>query len=84
MEKSKLIYEIRERLNAISDDRHIDDRFILHLIKNTRNSFVRKLMTRNISFNSYGLTQDHHVSIEPSTRSLSSNTIMDCKVLRSI
>ena len=84
MDTKKLIYDIRERVGAISDDRRIDDRYIKYQIFNARNALIRKLMSRNINFNSYGLTQDHHVKIAPATRSLASGITMDCQVLRSV
>ena len=84
MDAQKLIYDIRERVGAISDDRRIDDRYIKYQILNARNALIRKLMSRNINFNPYGLTQDHHIKLAPASRSLSSGIIMDCQILRSI
>lgn len=83
MKKNELIYDVRERLNAISDDRNIDDRLIWYHIKNARAFLLRRLMSRDISFSAYGLNQDHYVKLEPASRSLISGITTDCKVLRS-
>lgn len=81
MEKSKVVYDIREVLNAISDDRYISDRYILHLVGNARASVLRKMVGKKISFNPVGLQQNIRVPMSKKPKSLTNDLTVHCTVL---
>jgi len=83
MELEKLIYDVRESLSTISDDRRIDDRYIEHLINVGRESFIKKLLSTRPSYNTINLEQNWHANIESVSKSIFPGVVMSCKVLRS-
>lgn len=83
MELAKLIYDIKESVSAISDDRHIDNRYIEHLINNGRADFIKKLLSSRPGYDAINLEQNFHANIESVSRSIFPGLELECKVLRS-
>jgi len=83
MELQKLIYDVRENLSIISDDRRIDDRYIEHLISVARADFIKKLLSTRPGYNTINLEQHFHVNVESTSRSIFPNLDISCSILRS-
>jgi hypothetical protein len=83
MEKDKLIYDIKEQVSAISDDRHLDDRYVEHLIGTARADLYRKMLAKRPGYTTLGMEQNIDVTVESATRSIFSGLTLDCNVLRS-
>jgi len=84
MELTKLIYQVREKLGAISDDRHIDERYITNAIDIVRADYLRKTLTRAPGYNTNSLTQDIVFDLEIVSRSMVPDTCpLNCVILRS-
>lgn len=83
MELKKLVYDVREQLSVISDDRRIDDRYIEHLINVGRADFIKKLLSKRPGYNIVNLEQNWHASIESVSRSIFPNVNLACTILRS-
>lgn len=83
MKLEKLIYDIRESLSAISDDRRIDDRYIEHLINVARADFIKKLLSSRPGYNVVNLEQNWHANVESVSRSIFPNLNIACQILRS-
>tara|TARA_R110000744_G_scaffold31320_2_gene73687 strand:- start:3057 stop:3731 length:675 start_codon:yes stop_codon:yes gene_type:complete len=84
MDISKLIYDIREATSSISDDRRIDDRYILNTISVARAEYLRQLIARKPYYSVSGLTQTIPVVVETVSRSRSSNLPLQCTIMRSV
>lgn len=83
MDYDKLIYDIKESVSAISDDRHLDDRYIKFLVDNARADLIRKKLAKNPSYTTLALEQNVDVHLESVSRSIFKGLDLDCKVLRS-
>lgn len=83
MKLEKLIYDIREMLSVISDDRRIDDRYIEHLINIARADFIKKLLSSRPGYNTINLEQNWHANVESVSRSIFPNLTLECSILRS-
>lgn len=83
MNLDKLIYDVKENLSAISDDRRIDDRYIEHLINNGRADFIKKLLSSRPGYDAINLEQNWHANIESASRSIFPGLALGCNILRS-
>ena len=84
MDIEKLIYDVREGLNAISDDRFIDERLIVHTVDTVRATYLRKLYARSVGITSLTSEQSYPVSLETVDRSLIPGLPLNCNILRSV
>lgn len=80
----KIIYDVREALNAISDDRYVDQRYILNVVNRFRSDYYRKLLSRKPYYNTQGIEQSIPIHLDPVDKSVFPNVEANCKVLRSI
>jgi len=64
MNKSKLIYEVREAIRAYSNDAKTTNEYILHVIDVTRAKYIRQHQTRNIGEDKVGFTQTLFLDLE--------------------
>ena len=83
MDIEKLIYDVREGINAISDDRFIDRRLIIHTVDTVRATYLRKLYARSVGITSLTSEQDYPVTLETVDRSLIPGLPLNCSILRS-
>ena len=83
MDVSKLIYEIIEGVSAVSDDRFVDERLVMHKIGTARAEIYRKLMAKRPGYPTQGIEQDFALDVVPTTRSLHPGITLNCKILRS-
>lgn len=83
MQKDKIIYEVREQLGAISDDRFVDDRYILHVVNRFRNDLIRKLVARKPYYNTLGMEQSIPMLMERTTKFIFPGLDSSCDILRS-
>ena len=83
MELDKLVYDIKESISAISDDRYIDERYITHLINQGRADFIKRLLSKRPGYDPINLEQHYHANIISTTRSIFPNLTISCKILRS-
>ena len=74
MDLNKLIYELREATNSISDDRRIDDRYVTQLINNQRAASLRSTYSLKPYTNTNGLTQDINIDIEIVSHIITTNS----------
>jgi hypothetical protein len=83
MELDKLVYEVIEDVSAISDDRYLDERLIIHKINSARADLVRKMMNSKPGYPTQGLEQDFPLVLESVTRSIFPGLTIPCNILRS-
>ena len=83
MDVLKLEYEIREKLPAISDDRYLDRRLILHTVDTVRAATLRNMLNNRTSTDLGGFYQDFNVKLVTVSRSIIPEVSLNCKVLRS-
>jgi hypothetical protein len=83
MELAKLIYDVKEGVSAISDDRFLDERYITHLINTSRADLVRKMLDKRPGYNTLGMEQNVDVTVASASRSIFGGLTLDCNVLRS-
>lgn len=83
MERSKLIYDIKEQVSAISDDRYLDDRLVEHLIGTARADLIRKMLAKKPGYTTLGMEQNVDIEVESASRSIFEGLDLECKVLRS-
>ena len=82
MNVDKLVYEIREELSAISDDRRIDKRYILHVVDTFRADLLRKMLARKPYYNTVGMEQSLALEVKPVSRSLFPGVAVNCYILK--
>lgn len=82
MHVDKLVYEIREELSAISDDRRIDKRYILHVVDTFRADLLRKLLARKPYYTTIGMEQSVALTVSPVRKSLFPGVDISCYILR--
>jgi len=83
MNLDKLVYDIKEAVSAISDDRYLDERYITHLINQGRAEFIKKLLSNRPGYNAINLEQHYHVNVISTSRSIFPGLTISCKILRS-
>lgn len=83
MEISKLIYDIKEQVSAISDDRYLDDRLVQQLINTARADLIRKMLAKRPGYTTLAMEQNVPLTLESVSRSIFPGLTIPCKVLRS-
>jgi hypothetical protein len=84
MELDKLIYEVKEQVSAISDDRYLDNRLVTFKISAARADLIRKMLARRPGYNTIGMEQEVQLDVQSVSRALIPGLTLDCKVLRSV
>ena len=82
MELNKLIYEVKEQLGAMSDDRFVDDRYIVNTINIFRADLLRKMLSRKPYYNTIGFQQHVPLVTNPVTKSVFPGIDIPCKIVR--
>lgn len=82
MKLDKIVYEVREALNAISDDRRVDTRYIAQVVSLYRADLIRKLLTRRTCITTLGMQQHIPMEVETVSRSIFPGLELPCVILR--
>jgi hypothetical protein len=83
MNLDKLIFDVKERMSAMSDDRRIDKRYVTHLIGVARADYLRQLLSKRPGHNTLNLEQDHEITITTPNRSIFTGLTLAGTVMRS-
>lgn len=84
MDIDKLIYDIIEKIPALSDDRDVSERLILHHIGIARAAYIRTMLGKRIGAITTGIEQSIPVSVETVSRSTVQEIPIACKVQRTV
>lgn len=79
----KMVYEVREQLGALSDDRFIDRRYIVNAINIFRADLYRKLLSRKPYYSTVGIEQSVPISVTLVDKSLFPGLNLECSISRS-
>lgn len=82
MNIDKLIFDVKERMAAMSDDRRLDKRYILHLIGVARSDYLRQLLSKRPGYNTISLEQNFELSITSVDRSMFTGLSLNCYVMK--
>ena len=84
MDLSKLVYEVKESVSGMSDDRYLDDRYVTHLINVNRADILKKDTNRNPGKTMGESNQTISVDVTPVSSAIRDGVTLNCKVVRSV
>lgn len=83
MDLNKLVYEVKEFVGAMSDDRYLDDRYVTHLINVNRADILKKDTNRKPGKTMGEVNQTISVDLSPVSSAIRDGVALSCKVVRS-
>lgn len=84
MNVDKIVYEVIEAVNAVSDDRHVDKRLVQHKIDSVRADVLRKQLSAKTHYSNQGVTQKVQIDLSSQDRSVLPSLPLGCKILKSV